>query len=108
MSERPAAAGGPAACSLIVLAEDDTVGIAVRDLAPGPHPTSAGGSVDVVQPVGLGHKVALRALPIDEPVLRSGMVIGLTTRPVEAGAWVHTHNLRSTYIATFAHRGGEG
>jgi hypothetical protein len=41
-----------------------------------------------------------------QQVLRCGVPIGSMSARVEAGAWVHTHNLRSDYIATFAHRGG--
>jgi hypothetical protein len=37
-----------------------------------------------------------------------GMPIGSATRPIAAGAWVHTHNLVSDYIRTFDHRGGDG
>jgi hypothetical protein len=36
------------------------------------------------------------------------MPIGSATRPIAAGAWVHTHNLASDYIRTFDHRGGDG
>jgi hypothetical protein len=35
------------------------------------------------------------------------MPIGSTTSAVRAGEWMHTHNLASDYIATYAHRGGE-
>ena len=93
--------------ALVVLAPQDGVGIAVADLAPGEHRTSAGGSVVLLEPVALGHKVALADLPADTAVVRAGMPIGVTTRPVPAGAWVHTHNLRSDYLPTYDHRGGE-
>ena len=94
--------------TLVVLGAGDDVGIAVADLAPGRHRTSAGGAVDVVEPVLLGHKVALADLPGGTRVVRAGMPIGSTTQPVPAGAWVHTHNLRSDYLPTVDHRGGEG
>jgi altronate dehydratase small subunit len=42
-----------------------------------------------------------------ERVARAGMSIGSATTAVLAGEWVHTHNLASDYLATFAHRGGE-
>ena len=44
----------------------------------------------------------------DEKIIRLGMPIGSATRPIAAGAWVHTHNLASDYIRTFDHRGGDG
>lgn len=93
--------------ALILLQEGDDVLVAARDLDPGPHRTSSGATVELGEPVGLGHKVAARDLAAGEHVVRAGMSIGSTTRPVAAGAWVHTHNLASDYIVTFAQRGGE-
>lgn len=92
---------------LLLLHEADDVLVAVRDLAPGPHRTSTGSTVEVGEPVGLGHKVAAHDLGAGQHVVRAGMSIGSTTGPVPAGAWVHIHNLVSDYIVTFAHRGGE-
>lgn len=99
------AAGGP--YDLLLLAAGDDVAVAVRDLAAGPWRTSDGRVLETSGPVRLGHKVAVRALAAGEHVVRSGMSIGSATTPVAAGDWVHTHNLRSDYIVTFAHRGGE-
>jgi altronate hydrolase len=49
--------------------------------------------VEVTQRVQAGHKVALRDIAQNEPVLRYGSVIGFATQPIQAGAHVHTHNL---------------
>ena len=97
----------PLDVTLILLVDGDDVLVAARDLYAGAHRTSAGGTVVVREPVRLGHKVAARDLAKGERVVRAGMSIGSTTAPVRAGGWVHTHNLASDYIATFAHRGGE-
>ena len=91
---------------LLLLAEGDDVLIAVRDLEPGAHRASNGSTVVVGEAVALGHKVAARAIEAGEKVVRLGMPIGSATRPIAAGAWVHTHNLASDYLPTFAHRGG--
>lgn len=77
--------------ALLVLSELDQVGVALKPLAPG----------DVVHGVAIrtaihpGHKVALRNLDAGEPVLKYGHPIGITTAPVQAGDWVHSHNLRT-------------
>ncbi len=103
MAEGHRVAGSPA---LLLLAEGDSVLIAVADLDAGPHLTSTGATVMLTGPVALGHKVAARPIPAAEPVVRCGMPIGSATEPIPAGDWVHVHNLASDYIATFAHRGG--
>jgi altronate dehydratase small subunit len=99
--ERPSTEVG-----LIRLAIADNVLIATRDLRPGRYATSAGEVVDLTSTVPLGHKVASRALERGDKVVRYAMSIGSATTPIAAGDWVHTHNLASDYIQTFAHRGG--
>lgn len=92
---------------LIRLATTDNVLIATRDLAPGRSATAAGEVVSLSSTVSLGHKVASEALAPGDKVVRYAMAIGSATAPIAAGDWVHTHNLTSDYIQTFAHRGGE-
>lgn len=97
----------PVEVGLIRLAATDNVLIATRDLPPGPCSTAAGEVVRLTSTVPLGHKVASQALERGDKVVRYAMAIGSATEPVRAGDWVHTHNLASDYIQTFAHRGGE-
>jgi len=40
-----------------------------------------------------GHKVATRAIAVNEPVRRYNQVIGFATRPIAKGAHVHVHNV---------------
>jgi D-threo-aldose 1-dehydrogenase len=91
--------------TLLLLNDGDDVLIATTDLAPGSHQVSDGTVIDVVEAVRLGHKVAARRLAVGDRVLRYGVPIGSMTVATEAGAWVHTHNLTSDYIVTYAHRG---
>jgi altronate dehydratase small subunit len=93
--------------TLILLADGDNVLVAARDLDAGTHRTSTGDTAVVQESVRLGHKVAARDIGKGERVVRAGMPIGSATSAVLAGEWVHTHNLASDYIVTFAHRGGE-
>jgi hypothetical protein len=93
--------------TLLLLADDDDVLIAACDLEPGRHRSSTGEEVEIGEPVRLGHKVAARAIAAGRLVVRCGVPIGSATADIEPGAWVHTHNLASNYVATFAHRGGQ-
>lgn len=92
---------------LIRLATADNVLIATRDLRPGTWSTASGEVVCLRSTVPLGHKVASQALDPGDKVVRYTMAIGSATAPIDVGDWVHTHNLASDYIQTFAHRGGE-
>jgi altronate dehydratase small subunit len=96
------------AARLLRLAEGDNVYIATGQLRPGDVVRVGGRELPVTETVELGHKVAARAIEAGEKIIRLGMPIGSATRPIAAGAWVHTHNLTSDYIRTFEHRGGDG
>lgn len=80
--------------------ESDDVAVAVRDTglgeASGAYLDSAERfTIEVREPIPLGHKVALRNFTEGETVTGYGVSIGLTRCPVQAGSLVHTHNLRS-------------
>ena len=42
-----------------------------------------------------GHKVALRDIPAGAEIVKYGFPIGTATEDIPAGAWVHTHNVRT-------------
>jgi hypothetical protein len=96
------------AAQLLRLAEADNVYIATGPLRAGEVVHADGRDLPISEPVELGHKIAARAIAAGEKIVRFGMPIGSATRPIPAGAWVHTHNLASDYIRTFDHRGGDG
>ena len=78
----------------------DVVGVAVRDLEPGPI---VGGylreaddvRLDLLDSVPLGHKVALVDLDAGADVIEYGLKVGVTTEKIARGSYVHTHNVRS-------------
>ena len=107
MSDENRSPSPPVAVGLIRLAATDNVLIATRDLPPGHSATSSGEVVGLTSPVPLGHKVASRSIERGDKVVRYAMAIGSATEAIAAGDWVHTHNVVSDYIQTFAHRGGE-
>jgi altronate dehydratase small subunit len=52
-------------------------------------------TVPLLEPVKLGHKVALAELQTGDAVIKFGVPIGHATKPIARGAWVHLHNLAS-------------
>lgn len=49
------------------------------------------------EPVRLGHKIALVAIPAQGAVLKFGVRIGHATRDIAPGEWVHLHNCASDF-----------
>lgn len=79
----------------------DDVGVAVMDLKKGATVGAltlegkAAGKVKLLNNVPLGHKVAMRELPQDKPVVKYGRPVGKTVAPIGRGAHVHTHNMKT-------------
>ena len=77
--------------SIIRLNPSDNLVIALSDLAQGVQP--AGLDVALTEAVPRGHKIASRAIPAGEVVLRYGQIIGQALVDIAAGAHIHGHNL---------------
>ena len=74
----------------------DNVAVAVRALSAACQVVVAGERVVVREEVPAGHKIALRDLQPGEPVVKYGFPIGEVTAPIGRGAWVHSHNLKTS------------
>jgi altronate hydrolase len=74
---------------------DDDVAVALRPLARASRVTIDGHRVEVAEDIPAGHKLALRTIADGSEVRKYGAPIGRATARIEAGHWVHTHNLRT-------------
>ena len=92
---------------LLRLAAEDNVLIVATPLRAGEVVAGPDGALTIAVDVELGHKVAARNIATGEKVVRFSMPIGSATADIAAGEWVHTHNIKSDYIRTFDHRGGD-
>jgi altronate hydrolase len=72
---------------------DDTVAVAIRELAPGDKVVVAGTAYRLREAIPAGHKFALRDHAEGEAVIRYGEPIGRASAAIEAGCHVHSHNL---------------
>ena len=91
MSEKP---------QFLLHADDDNVAVAVADLKPGKVQGACiksrkTYSFDLLHEVPLGHKFALKNLKQGDAAIKYGIEVGEITQEVNAGEYVHIHNLRS-------------
>jgi altronate hydrolase len=77
----------------VILRSDDNVAVAARPIPRGFALAVPGGTVEVREPIALGHKVALVDIAAGEPVRKYGQTIGFAAREIPAGSWVHVHNV---------------
>jgi altronate hydrolase len=77
----------------ILLAPADNVAVARQDIARGVTILFEGREILLRDSIPVGHKLALREIPQGAWVTKYAQIIGKTLCRVEAGEWVHTHNL---------------
>jgi (2R)-sulfolactate sulfo-lyase subunit alpha len=80
--------------------DGDIVAVAVRDLVPGPAEGAflrgqASVTVELLEPVPLGHKIALADIVEGQDIVEYGQRVGVATRDIARGGYVHVHNVRS-------------
>jgi arabinonate dehydratase len=78
---------------VVYLHAADNVCVAARDLPAGAAVTAGTHTVELSEPVRLGHKIALANIPTGQRVVKYGQTIGFTTEDVARGSWIHAHNL---------------
>lgn len=54
-------------------------------------------TITVTEDIPFGHKIALEDIGQGETVYKYGLSIGYASRDIEAGDWIHTHNVDSNY-----------
>jgi altronate dehydratase len=77
---------------------EDTVVVALVDLAPGARVELADGpdlGIVTCETIPFGHKVAIAAIAQGQHVVKYGASIGLATQDIAPGQHVHVHNLTS-------------
>lgn len=68
--------------------EGETVDIPVNDEVR---------TITVKDDIPFGHKIALEDIGKSETVYKYGLSIGYASQDIEAGKWIHAHNVDSNY-----------
>jgi len=87
--------------SCIHIHDDDNIAIVVDDISSGAQVNYQTSSVVAVTDVPRFNKIALEDIPEGAKVRRYGLPIGVASRDILQGEFVHVHNLRSAWIPTY-------
>ncbi|HIW33203.1 MAG TPA: altronate dehydratase family protein [Candidatus Paenibacillus intestinavium] len=80
----------------IKLHEKDTVAIALKPFSKGDKlQLDDKSSIELLDDVPFGHKIALNSLQEGEHIIKFGYSIGVAKTAIAAGHWVHTQNISS-------------
>jgi len=85
----------PRVRSTIQVHSKDSVAVALQDLAKGSVITVNDQKITLNENIGRGHKIALSNQQENEQVIKYGYSIGYLTSSINAGDWVHSHNLKT-------------
>lgn len=86
---------------LIRLGPEDNVLVLAKGLPRDARLRVGGVEVTLADALGLGHKVAARAIAEGETIVKYGAPIGVATEAIAPGAHVHVQNMRSNYTPTY-------
>jgi altronate dehydratase small subunit len=83
----------------IALSEKDNTATALSDLQAGLRPVINGPTrfqgIELKDEIPFGHKFALVPIGLGEEVVKYGEVIGIASKSIDAGEYVHVHNVVS-------------
>lgn len=79
----------------------DNVGTLIRDAEAGEtleiEDEEGTFEVTLTEDIPFGHKVALTDIEEGETIMKYGLSIGYASEAINAGDWVHVHNVESNY-----------
>jgi hypothetical protein len=82
----------------IVLNSKDNVATAIKAVLKGQtiiiQSVAGHESLNVMESIPAGHKIALTKIPKNKPIIKFGEEIGAATKNIPQGTHVHTHNVR--------------
>lgn len=73
----------------------DTVAVALRPISAGEELVFEGMTLKAIQDIPQGHKMALTSFAADDVITKYGYPIGHAVAPIQAGEWIHTHNIKT-------------
>ncbi len=82
----------------------DGVATLLDDALAGEVVTTGDAEAVLTADIARGHKVAVTAIAMGDPVLKYGFPIGHATQAIAPGAHVHSHNLKTGLEGTLAYR----
>jgi len=81
----------------VVMDEKDNVATAIVSIKKGERVRIGEKEIEVLDDIPQGHKFAIREIKAGEVVIKYGEVIGIATKEITPGEYVHIHNVKSRY-----------
>ena len=95
--------------NIIHITDKDNVVVAVTPIAEG-TPVDVDGkgtTVTAMQDIPQGHKMAVKDIAKGSQIIKYGYSIGHAIEDIQAGQWVHTHNMKTNLSGEVEGRTGK-
>jgi len=87
---------------VLIIHLNDNVATALTDIKAGEtimiDTESGKKAIYVQQSIPLNHKISVKRIKKDSPVIKYGEQIGIATSNIEEGEYVHIHNVKSARV----------
>ncbi|WP_142682835.1 UxaA family hydrolase [Chitinophaga polysaccharea] len=80
--------------SILQIHPGDNVWVALQNIAAGTAVTNGQQTVTAIRDIAAKHKIAVRLIPKDKPVIMYGVLVGLANEDIPAGELITTGNIR--------------
>jgi altronate dehydratase len=82
--------------NILIIHFRDNVAVALRSLHVGEQAKAKEiEGFPTLEEIPASHKIALRDIFQGEEIIKYGEIVAVSTKHIEKGEWVHTHNLES-------------
>lgn len=85
--------------NFIIMNSEDNCATSLSEIPKDDEVELIGGNIiKINQTIPFGHKFALRKINKGDIVKKYGEIIGIATKNIERGDWIHIHNIKSYYL----------
>ncbi|MFX0080795.1 MAG: UxaA family hydrolase [Candidatus Hodarchaeota archaeon] len=82
----------------IIIDSKDNCATALEDIPQDANVNLKDKSIKTNHKISLGHKFAINNIEKDDYIIKYGEIVGIATENINEGDWIHTHNIKSTYL----------
>lgn len=82
--------------AFIHINSNDSVVVALRKINSGEIINVLDKSITVKGNIPPGHKIAIKEIAKGEKIFKYGYPVGVASKPIDAGSWVHSHNVETS------------
>ncbi|KKK43316.1 hypothetical protein LCGC14_0481990 [marine sediment metagenome] len=82
----------------IIIDSKDNCGTALEKIPQDANVDLINKIIKINEAIPFGHKFAIVNITKGSNIIKYGEIIGISTEDISEGDWIHTHNIKSSYL----------